>query len=259
MSHRVRADDANGSALARREFVGRVCAAGAGVALAGCLGERGDSRSGAAAEPGTATDPVGTTSRGTETPDGDPLDGHPGAADLADQPSLGPDPTEATGVIVVFEDPSCHRCRTFERQTVPKIRENLVDPGTATLVVRNYPIVFEWGEPACQALESTFARDAGAFWSLHEHYFAAQPEFDAENVLAKTRAFLAEETTVDAEAVVADAEKKVHDGAVQADVEAAEASGATATPTVLLFRDGVYRTKAAGSVGYGVVESALGV
>jgi hypothetical protein len=42
------------------------------------------------------------------------------------------------------------------------------------------------------------------------------------------------------------------------DRAAGEAAGASATPSVFLFRDGQYRTKFTGSVGFESVRSALG-
>ena len=188
------------------------------------------------------------------------LEDHPAAAGLGNQPVLGPDPVEAEAVIVAFEDPSCPRCAAFETQTVPKIESELVASGRASFVFRGYPVIYPWGKPATQALESTFARDADAHWALADHYFAEQSSFDESNVLDRTEAFLGKETDVDAGAVVADAEAEEHDAAVQSDLSAGmEAGAGRTTPTVFLFADGEYRTKAAGSVSYSVVKNALGL
>jgi protein-disulfide isomerase len=231
----------------------------AGTALTGCLGSGRES--GGDAEMGGESETTGAgTTEATATPGGTTLQNHPAAADLASQPTLGPDPADAEAVVVAFEDPSCPRCRTFEQQTVPKIRSELVDTGRGSFVFRGYPVVYPWGEPAAQALESTYARSADAFWALSEHYFDQQSAFDSENVLSKTREFLASNTDLDADAVVADAEAKAHDAAVQSDLDAGSNAGAGGTtPTVFLFRDGRYQTKAAGSVSYSVVKNALGL
>ncbi|MFC7046489.1 DsbA family protein [Halobacteriaceae archaeon GCM10025711] len=227
----------------RRRFL---AAFGAGAAsLAGCLG----GQAGMGVEDGTTANDGGPS-----------LADHPALAGVADQPRLGPDPASATATIVAFEDPSCPRCAVFERETVPKIRTELVDTGQAAFVFRGYPVVYPWGEPATQALEATFARDAAAFWALAGHYFETQRAFDEDNVLDRTRSFLAAETDVDADAVVADAEANAYDDAVQVDLDAGEEAGAgRTTPTVFLFRDGQYQTKAAGSVSFDVVRSALGL
>jgi protein-disulfide isomerase len=226
--------------------------------LSGCLGRSGGAATSTSTPPPSADATASPTTTPSTTADGTgSLPDHPALRAVESQPRLGPDPATAAAVVVVFEDPSCPRCAAFERDTVPKIRSELVDAGTAAFVSRGYPVVYPWGKPATQALESTYERDADAFWALAEHYFTNQREFDTDNVHAKTRAFLAAETAVDADAVVDDATNRRHDDAVQADLAAGRDAGANATPTVFLFRDGEYRTKASGSVSYRLVKNAL--
>jgi protein-disulfide isomerase len=235
----------DGAGTTRRQLL----ALGAGVLGAGCLG---GASAGGGADGGTATD-----TGGAQPPDGSTLADHPVGGDLDVQPRLGPEPGSATATIVAFEDPSCPRCAAFERTTVPEIREKLTEPGRATLVLRTIPVVYPWGRPATHALEATYARDEAATWALAGHYFAEQDAFGPENVLDRTRAFLAAETEVDAEAVVADAEAEAYGDAVQLDLSAGEAADVGGTPTVFLFRDGRYRTRASGSVSYDLIARAL--
>jgi len=187
---------------------------------------------------------------------GESIDDHPAAADLEAQPRRG----ELGGhVVLAFEDPSCPTCRRFHENTLPDIRENIVDPGKGAYVVRTYPVIYPWGEPATQALESTFARDSEAYWSLFDHYFAEQSSFDPDNVLERTATFLTDETEVDGEAVASDARNRAHDDAVQADIRAAEDAGlGETTPIILLFEDGEFVTKVNGSVSYELIAEALG-
>ena len=209
--------------------------------LAGCLG-------------GAAGD--GGSTAGSEATPGE----HAALDGLDRQPRKGPEPAAAGALIVAFEDPSCTRCRAFERETVPRIEAELVESGRAAFVFRGYPVIYPWGGPATHALEATFARDAGAHWALKDHYYATQPEFSTDNVLARTREFLAAETAVDADAVVTAVEGGETDPAVQLDLDAGMAAGAgRTTPHVFLFRDGEYVTKAAGSVSFSVVKNALGL
>lgn len=267
--------------LARRRLLA-VGGASALGALAGCIGGlSGSEESGAPPETttgGTTESATGATETATA-----PLGGHSSAAGLAAQPRFGPPPSEAEGTVVAFEDPSCTRCAAFERDTVPKIRERLGD--RVSFVLRSYPVVYPWGEPATQAIESAFAHEmenlnpdrdvpadastvarpgfrqgSEATWALVGHYFETQEEFDTNNVFERTRTFLAEETDLDAEAVVADAEESVHDDAVQADLDAGEEAGVgQTTPTVFLFRGDEFRTSARGSISFQVVKAALGV
>ena len=231
----------------RRTFL----ATGAAVSIAGCLGGDGG------ASP-TATEMMDETA--SPTPSGERLENHAAGADLEAQPTLGPDPFEAEATIIAFEDPSCPRCAAFERNTVPKINSELVETGRGAFVFRGYPVIYPWGKPATQALEATYARDADAFWALAAHYFENQSSFGGDNVLDKTRTFIADNTEIDADAVVADAEAKAYDEQVQLDLDAGEQAGAgRTTPSVYLFKNGRYRTKAAGSVSYSVIKNALGV
>lgn len=224
----------------RRRFLAGTAGA---VALAGCVGS-GQSDEG---EDGSGD--------GQET-----LQSHPAATALDEQPRLGPPPSEARGTIIAFEDPSCPLCGEFEQETVPQIRRELVEPGDAAFVFRGYPLRYDWGEPALRALEATYARDADAHWTLADHYFGNQDEFRSagpDAVLPRTREFLADNTAVDADAVVDAAESGEADTAVQTDADAGEAAGATATPAVYLFRDGEYRTMFTSSIGFDAIESTL--
>lgn len=252
--------DANSGTATRRDLL-----AAAGVAaaagLAGCSGGG---------------------SEGTATTADAPLGDHAAAADVRDQPRFGPPLDDAPGVVVAFEDPSCPRCAAFETGTVPLIRERLGD--RVAFSSRSYPVVYPWGEPATQAIEAAFARetDRGSeaagerttaadapygsaqgsadTWKLIRYYFEHQSQFDADNVLDRTREFLAGQTDLDADGVVADAESEAYDDAVQADLDAGEEAGVgDTTPTVFLFRGGEFRTSANGSVSFDVVESALGL
>jgi protein-disulfide isomerase len=200
---------------------------------------------------------LGGSGSGGGSDDTPTLADHPVGRSLGAQPRLGPPPTETAATIVAFEDPSCPRCAAFEATTVPKIRSELVEPGTATFVVRTAPLVYPWGEPAIHALEATYARDADAFWALLGHYFEQQDAFDTDNVLDRTEVFLSAETDVDAASVVADAESEAYADVVATDVDAAEAADVSGTPTVFLFRDGQYRTRATGSVSFDLVTRAL--
>jgi protein-disulfide isomerase len=236
----------------RRTFL----AAGAGTlaALAGCTsgpGGGGDGGSGG----GSDDTETGTPTPGDETL----LANHPAAQAIESQPRIGPPVEEATGVVVAFEDPSCVLCKRFEQNTLPDLQSNLIEPGDVAFVYRGYPVIYEWGKPATQALESAFAAAPEAFWALKDHYYAEQESFDVNNVLSETEAFLASETSVDAAAVVDDARNERHDDAVQTDIAAAQAAGAgSQTPIFYLFRDGEFRTRVSGPQGYDVFAAAMG-
>lgn len=237
-----------GSRVARRDVLALGATGLVGLSgLSGCLGGGGGAGSGG--DGGTSTTADGASRS---------LAGHEAAVGLDAQPSLGPDPFEATATIVAFEDPSCPTCRRFEQNVVPRLQSD-IDAGTLSFVARTYPVIYPWGKPAVQALEATYARDEDAFWGLYGHYFEEQGTFSTANVLDLTRTWLSANTDLDADAVVADAEAKRYDDAVQSDLDAGDAAGANGiTPSLFLFRDGQYRTVVRGSAAnYDVIAGTL--
>jgi len=235
----------------RRRFLASA-ATTATLGLAGCTGNANDGSGGGGGYGGGADGGDGETG----TPTGTPIADHPAAADLDAQPTLG----EATDTLIIaFEDPSCTLCRRFERNTYPRLVSELVEPGEAAFVYRGYPIIYPWGEPAAAVLEATYAADEAAFWALKDHYYAEQSSFSTDNVYEASQSFLADETAIDAGAVVDAARNGEADDAVAVDVDAGERLEIGQTPEFYLFADGVFRTTVRGAQGYDVFESALGV
>ncbi|MFB6124051.1 MAG: thioredoxin domain-containing protein [Haloferacaceae archaeon] len=151
----------------RRRFLPTAGATvGALPVVAGCTGRSGGERSTPAvtasptAEESTATADSTSEKTSSPTPNGArAFAGHPAGRRLDAQPRLGPDPSEATAVVVAFEDPSCPRCAAFERETVPKTRSELVDEEVGAFVFRGYPIAYPWGKPATHLLSTFWLAD----------------------------------------------------------------------------------------------------
>lgn len=227
----------------RRGFLSTGLLAG----IAGCLGTGGD-----------GTDSPSSSSTATPTlvrESSDVRFDHSSATGINDQPTLGDRGWQ--GVIVAFEDPSCPTCRRFNQNTLPQIRSDLVATGDVAYVLRGYPVVYEWGGPATQALEATFDRDPRAMWDLKDRYFDTQDSFSTDTVRQRTRQFLNGNTDVDGDAVVADVESDAYAEAVQTDFDAGQAAGASGTPTFYLFRDGEYQTTVSGAQDFTVFENVL--
>jgi hypothetical protein len=134
---------------------------------------------------------------------GQSINSHPAASNLAAQPRLG-DLDESQHTIIAFKDPSCPRCRAFKESTVPEIKRQLINPNKGAYILRNYPVVYPWGEPASQALEATLERSETAHWKLQNYYYDMQRDLSTENVHGKTQTFLESNTEVTASAVIAD-------------------------------------------------------
>lgn len=209
----------------RRAFVGAV---GGAMPLAGCLGGGGEAS----------------------------LRDHPASQQISTQPTLGPDPSDADGVIVAFEDPSCPSCARFELDVFPKLKRRLFDTGEASFVFRGIPIVRPWGETAVPALEATYGRDTDAFWTLKRRYYENQRQIDAQNVRSTTREFLGE-TSVEASAVLEDVEQGTYSDAVDTDYQVSQDAEVGGTPTFHLFKNGTHATEITGPQSADVFESAL--
>ncbi|WP_231185871.1 DsbA family protein [Haladaptatus sp. DYF46] len=187
------------------------------------------------------------------------LDDFPAARGIDNQPTLGPQPGTADRTVIAFEDPSCHYCGRFERDTFPKIESNYIDSGKLSFVSRFAVAPIQpWGTPAAEALEATYARNESVFWTLKEHYFAEQDTFSESNVLSKTKSFLESNTDVDAAAVVDDAKNEAYEGALSKDQRAASAAGVEGVPSFFVFDGGTLSTSITGAQPYSVFEKALG-
>lgn len=237
----------------RRGFLGAgaTLAAVAAVGLAGCTGDGG------------ATTPESPNEGATPTRASATLETHPAGSALATQPTLGPEPGEAAGTIVAFEDPSCPTCARFEREVVPQLRAELVEPGTVSLVFRGYPVIYDWGEPATRALEAVYDADPAAHWTLAEYYFGNQDAFvgaDAPTVYDRTAEALAAQTDLDAASIIDGARAGDFDAAVRTDLDAGQAAGAgRTTPHLFFFREGTFQTKSAGYTGMATIRNVLQV
>ncbi|WP_101294723.1 DsbA family protein [Halegenticoccus soli] len=222
--------------MKRRTFLSAATASA--LPLAGCAG---------------SANPLG----GGESHSTEPLASNPAAANIDDNPTLGPDPAEAEAVIVAFEDPSCPSCRRFASNAFPKIESNLVEEGRAAFVHRSFPHVREWATAAAHALASTAARSEAAFWGLNSRFYERQDAITTDNVFDEVRSFLESESSIDAEGVVSDARERVHERAVREDLDAVEGASVGGTPTFFLFEGGEFVTTITGSENYRVFENAL--
>lgn len=170
-----------------------------------------------------------------------PLATNPAGQDLDRQPRLGPSHEETGITLVSFQIPTCTNCASFHRRTVPEIRSEWVAHGEATMFVRNVRPT-SWAVEAVHALEETRLQAPDLYWTLKTHYYENQGSMSKDNVVEKTRSFLADEA-VDADAVAQAAETKAHSDAISLDRSAyQEAVRIPATPTNFVFEDGEFVT-----------------
>lgn len=222
----------------RRQFL----AAAGGVALAGCIGGGSGGSGGAATTTGTIYS----------------LPDHPALAKLDGEPTRGPEPNRAPGLIVAFEDPSCPSCRRFEANTFPQVLSNLVEPGKASFVYRGVPVVAPWGADALRVMEGITASGQPGFWKLKEFYYANQRRVNPDNVYSQSASFLKENTEVaQVDGLVEAARQNKWDRNIRRDIDAAEAAGVRGTPSFFLFKEGEFLTSFSGAKSYDLFSQAL--
>jgi protein-disulfide isomerase len=106
---------------------------------------------------------------------------------VAGQPVRGA--VEGKVTIVEFSDFQCPYC-TRGAATVEQILEKY--PNDVKFVFKHFPLGFHpWAKPAAIASHCAANQDDSAFWTLHDKYFADQKQITPQNVIAKSKEYLA--------------------------------------------------------------------
>ncbi len=97
---------------------------------------------------------------------------------------------DAPVTIVEYSDFQCPYCSRGAK-TVEQILEKY--PDDVKVVFQHFPLGFhKWAKPAAVAAHCVGLQNNDAFWGLHDSYFANQKALTPDNVLAKTKEYLAE-------------------------------------------------------------------
>ena len=109
------------------------------------------------------------------------------AAATAGLPARGP--ADAPVTILEFSDFQCGFCA----RAAGTVKQVLAEyPQDVKLVYAHFPLGnHPWATPAAIASSCAAEQDEGAFWTLHDLYFAEQRAMTVANVAAKSRAALA--------------------------------------------------------------------
>ncbi len=131
-------------------------------------------------------------------------------------------PLEAPVTLVEYGDFECPYCGQAE----PVVRELLADFGDVRYVWRHLPLtdVHPHAQSAAEASEA--AAEQGAFWEMHDLLMARQDALRVPDLLR-----YADELGLDAEAFRRHLHRRRGSGRVADDVESADLSGVTGTPT----------------------------
>jgi protein-disulfide isomerase len=96
---------------------------------------------------------------------------------------------EAPVTIVEFSDFQCPYCARGAN-TVEQILDKY--PGQVKFVFKHFPLGFHpWAKPASIAAYCAGEQDPDAFWTLHDKYFANQKALNPDNVIEKSKEYLA--------------------------------------------------------------------
>lgn len=109
------------------------------------------------------------------------------ASAIANRPFRGA--ADAPITVVEFSDFQCPFC-TRGAATVEQLLEQY--QGKVKFVFLNFPLNFHpWAEPAAIAAQCAANQKDDAFWTLHDAYFEHQSEITVDNVLTKSKEYLA--------------------------------------------------------------------
>jgi protein-disulfide isomerase len=125
-----------------------------------------------------------------------------------------------------FQCPFCLGAQSILRRLHDRLGERLVFGFRHLPIPERHPLAPE----AAEASEAAAAQ--GQFWEYHDALFLAQPKLSRKTMLA-----VAADLGLDAERMDTEIDSGVHRPRIERDVAAAEASGATGTPT--FFVNGV--------------------
>lgn len=148
------------------------------------------------------------------------------------KPTRGP--ADAPVTIVEFSDFQCPFC-SRGASTVHEILEKY--DGDVKFVFKHFPLdkIHPWARPAAIAAECAASQSPDAFWTLHDAYFANQQQINPDNLVEKSKEFLADSgldlTTW--ETCAGDAESDAHKAAeatVQAELDLGTELGVSGTP-----------------------------
>lgn len=125
--------------------------------------------------------------------------------------------------LVMFGDFQCPFCLGAQ-SVLRRVHERL--DGRLVFAFRHLPIPERHPLAPLAAEASEAAAVEGKFWEYHDALFAAQPKLSRETMLE-----VGAELGLDAERMAAELDSGVHQPRVERDLESAEQSGATGTPT----------------------------
>ena len=148
--------------------------------------------------------------------------------DVREAPARGE--ASAPLALVEFSDLQCGFCARHNRETLPEIVKNYVEPGKVRYFLMDLPLDFhKYAFKA--AVAARCAGDQGKQWEMHDLLFARQPALEVERLPG-----YAAELGLDVEVFQACLESSDHPVGVRADMKQAANLKIDATPIFVLGR-----------------------
>jgi protein-disulfide isomerase len=204
--------------------------------------------------------PSPTTAQGEVNPAAPLEEEGPVTVSLDDDPVLGDKNAPVT--VVEFSDYECPFCKRHFTDTYPDLKKDYIDTGKVKLVFRDLPLPFHDPMATKEAMAANCAREQGgdeSYYKYHDELF----ERTASNGNGLTDANIQE---IAADLGLNTANFKVctdserHKDEVTKDIQDAEKSGATGTPTFIIGKsagDQIEGTKLVGAQPYAKFQSAI--
>ena len=154
---------------------------------------------------------------------------------IDDDPVLGDDNAKVT--IIEFGDYQCPFCRSFWKDTLPRIKKEYIDTGKVRLVFRDFPQA-DHRQAVAAAIAAECADDQDRYWDYHDKLFREQDRRGSGviNFGANDLKRWATEIGLDAKAFDECVDAARHKDEVAADTKAIVDLGITGTP--LFFING---------------------
>jgi protein-disulfide isomerase len=138
--------------------------------------------------------------------------------------------------IDVFEDFQCPACKIFTQNIEIQVMNELVVPGKAYYVFRNYPFLDDrmaTKESDQAAHASMCAAEQDRFWDYHDILYANSAEYAGAFTDRRLRAY-AEELNLDMDAFNACYREKRYQSQIDLDIDDALRLGVNGTPSVFV-------------------------
>lgn len=158
--------------------------------------------------------------------------------------------------IIEFADYQCPGCGSFARSVKPRIDLAYVQPGTASFVFYDFPLVRIHPNAFLAARAARCAGDQERYWEYHDALFTNQVSWSAASSPVGLFVDYAGEVVADPEAFEACLKSDRHADVVSANMRLGEELGVQGTPTIMISQGGGMARRLA-SFDFGSIQEVV--